>query len=268
VTVMSPAQIYVTARAAGFPIYAAQTMTAIVLAESGGDPAKPGDLKLTTAYWGPSVGLAQVRSVKSQSGTGKERDATKLTDPLFNLKAAYKISLAGTNWMPWTVYWTTDPKVSYKRYVATAIGARLSQDPIINKALAAKEPWANILLKAGVSAVPGGSLLWDGSEAIAGSIAGGVGDPLAAAKTGLAFLAKAGAWMGDSHNWARVAMVVAGSAGVLAGLAMLAKAGAGPVSDLASVPGKAAKVAASVVPAGRVAKVAGTAAKAAKAAKK
>lgn len=267
-TVLTPEQIYVTARAAGFTWSAAQTMTAITLAESGGDPTQVGDLKLTTAYWGPSIGLTQVRSVKSQLGTGKSRDASRLTDPLFNMKAAYTISLAGTNFTPWTAYTTSDPKHSYKPHMATAIGARLVQDPILNKKLAMKEPWANILLKAGVSAIPGGAAVWDGSEAVAGSIATNVGDPLAAAKTGLALLGKAGAWMGDSHNWARVAMVVAGSAGILAGLAMLAKAGAGPVSDLASVPGKAAKAAASVVPAGRVAKVAGTAAKAAKAAKK
>lgn len=267
-TVLSDAQVYVLCRAAGFPVYAAQTMTAIVLAEHRGspDPAALGDLKLQTAYWGPSVGLAQIRSVKSQSGTGKERDATKLTDPLFNLKAAYKISLAGTVFTPWSTY--TDGL--YKQYRARAIGAQLSQDPILNKKLAEGKDWLTIAIEyTGNAIVPGvGTAGVEGADAVAAAITQNVGDPLAAAKAFLGIVAKAGAWMGDSHNWARVAMVVGGSAGVLVGLSLLAKAGAGPVSTVAGAPARAAKSAASVVPVGRVAKIAGTAAKAAKAAKK
>lgn len=261
-TVLTDAQVYVLARAAGFPLYAAQTMTAIVLAEHRGnpDPAALGDTKLQTAYWGPSVGLAQIRSVKSQLGTGKARDASKLTDPLFNLKAAYTISLAGTNWLPWSTYGDG----LYKQYMARAIAARMSQDPILTKKLAEGKDWLSIAIEA----VPGGAAVNAGGDAVAQAITQSVGDPLAAAKAGLVFLAKAGAWMADSHNWARVAMVVGGSAGVLVGLSLLAKAGAGPVSSIAGAPVKAAKAAASVVPAGRVAKIAGTAAKAAKAAKK
>ncbi len=264
---MTPEQIYLTARAAGFAYYPAQTITAIAMAESGGDPAAVGDKHLTTAYWGPSVGLTQVRSVKSQSGTGKERDATKLTDPLFNMKAAYKISLGGTVWTPWTTYTTTDPQHSYKRFKATAIGAALSQQPIVTKKLAEGKDWLTIVMEAGGNAViPGaGTIGVEGADAVAGAIAGTVGDPLAAAKAALALAAKAGAWMGDSHNWARVAMVVAGAAGILAGLTMLAKAGAGPVSTVASAPARVAKTAAKAVPVG---KIAGTAAKAAKAAKR
>lgn len=269
-TVLTDAQVYALARAAGFPLYAAQTMTAIVLAEHRGnpDPAALGDKNLTTAYWGPSVGLGQIRSVKAESGTGKSRDATKLTDPLFNLKAAYAISLSGVNFIPWTTY----KDGLYKQYLARATAARMSTDPILTKALAEKKDWLSILIDMGITAIPGGGLVVGavdaGADDLAKAITATVGDPLAAAKEALALAAKVGAWMGDSHNWARVAMVVAGAAGVLAGLTMLAKAGAGPVSTVAGAPARAAKAAASVVPAGRVAKIAGTAAKAAKAAKK
>lgn len=271
---MDANQIYITARAAGFTVYPAVTATAIAMAESGGDPANIGDVKLEDATYGPSVGLMQVRSLKSETGTSKSRDANKLTDPLFNMKAAYSISLGGTNWLPWSTYTTTDPKHSYKQFLPEAQGARLASDPILTQKLAVKKDWATILFEAGVNAVvPGGALINAGGAATAGAgaladaINTSVGNPLDAAKAGLALLSKAGAWMGDSHNWGRVALVVAGSAGVLAGLSMLARAGAGPVSSVAAAPVKVAKAAASVVPVGRAAKIVGTAAKATKAAK-
>jgi hypothetical protein len=266
---MDANQIYITARAAGFTVYSAVTATAIAFAESGGDPANIGDVSLETATYGPSVGLMQVRSLKSETGTSKSRDANKLTDPMFNMKAAYSISLGGTNWLPWTTYTTTDPKRSYKQYLAQAQGARLASDPIITQKLAMKKDWATIVFEAGInSVVPGaGGAVTAGAGALADAINTSVASPLDAAKSGLALLSKAGAWMGNSHNWGRVALVVAGSAGVLAGLTMLARAGAGPVSSVAGAPAKAVKAAASVVPVGRAAKIVGTAAKAAKATK-
>lgn len=265
---MDANQVYITARAAGFSVYAAVTATAIALAESSGNPAAIGDTNLTTATWGPSVGLMQIRSLKADSGTGKSRDATKLTDPLFNMKAAYAISAGGTSWGAWSTF----TNGTYKKYLASAQGARLSQDPILTKKLATKESWVNILIDAGINSLPGGQLINQGSDALAGAIAGGAGNPLATAQSALALLAKAGAWTADSHNWARVALVVAGSAGVLIGLAMLAKAGAGPVSTIAGAPASAlkaannatAKVATAVIPAGKAAKVAGAVASAKK----
>lgn len=258
---MDANQIYITARAAGFTVYSAVTATAIALAESGGDPANIGDKSLTTAVYGPSVGLMQIRTVKAETGTGKSRDINRLTDPLFNMKAAYAISLSGINFTPWTAYTTTDPRKSYKQHLATAMGARLHSDPLLTKALAEKKSWANILIDAGVSSLPFGQLGLAGAGGLAGSIAGGASSPLAAAQNALGLLAKAGAWTANSHNWARVAMVVAGSAGVLIGLSMLAKAGAGPVSTVAGAPVKAAKVAARVVPAGRAVKAVASVAK-------
>jgi hypothetical protein len=259
-------QIYIVARAAGFTVYSAVTATAIALAESSGDPSAIGDVKLETRTWGPSVGLMQIRSLNADKGTGKARDASKLTDPLFNMRAAYTLSGGGTSFAPWSTYTSG----AYKQYLADAQGARLHSDPILNQKLAMKKDWLTILIEEGINAtspIPGtGTALVNGADSVAGAINSTVGNPLDAAKAALALVSKAGAWMSDSHNWARVALVVAGSAGVLAGLTMLAKAGAGPVSSAAgavtSAPGKAAKAAVNVVPVGRAATVASKAAKA------
>lgn len=101
---LSPAQIYKLATDAGLSAPAATTATAIALAESGGRTDAQGDVGLEDATWGPSVGLWQIRSLKAQSGTGQDRDATRLTDPAFNAKAMAHISGAGKNFGPWSTY--------------------------------------------------------------------------------------------------------------------------------------------------------------------
>jgi hypothetical protein len=92
---------------AQFDSNSAKTITAVALAESGGDPNDLGDVALEDSTWGPSVGLCQIRSLKPDaqgSISDPWRDATKLTDPLFNMQAAYSISNGGTNFNPWTDY--------------------------------------------------------------------------------------------------------------------------------------------------------------------
>lgn len=100
---LSPAQIRDLALGAGFNASEAVTATAIALAESGGRTDAQGDTGITTAVWGPSVGLWQIRSLKSDSGTGRTRDATRLTDPKFNAQSARAIYKA-SGWSPWSVY--------------------------------------------------------------------------------------------------------------------------------------------------------------------
>jgi hypothetical protein len=101
---LTMAQAYAYARKAGFDPAAAVIAAAIAMGESGLNTEAKGDTSLTTDYWGPSVGLMQIRTVKSQTGTGKDRDIGQLTDPLQNMIAAYNISSHGKNWTPWTVY--------------------------------------------------------------------------------------------------------------------------------------------------------------------
>ena len=103
---LTMAQTYTYARQAGFDPAAAVIMAAISMGESGLNPSAIGDVSLQNGTWGPSVGLAQIRTLKSQTGTGKTRDINKLRDPLQNMLAAYDISSKGKDFTPWTVYKT------------------------------------------------------------------------------------------------------------------------------------------------------------------
>lgn len=101
---LTMAQVYAYARQAGFAPDTAVVAAAIAMAESGDNPKAQGDVNLETSYWGPSVGLMQIRTVKAQTGTGADRDIAKLTDPLQNMIAAYNISDKGRDFSPWTTF--------------------------------------------------------------------------------------------------------------------------------------------------------------------
>lgn len=101
---LTMAQAYAYARQAGFDPAAATIAAAIAMGESGLITDRRGDVNLQTPYWGPSVGLMQIRTVKSQTGTGGDRDISRLMDPLQNMISAYRISSGGKDWSPWTVY--------------------------------------------------------------------------------------------------------------------------------------------------------------------
>jgi len=101
----TPGQVYATLTQAGFSPPQATVMTAIAGAESGYDPANLGDVRLEDSTWGPSFGLFQVRTSKAQTGTGGDRDITRLaSSDLEQARAAYEISGHGTNFTPWSVY--------------------------------------------------------------------------------------------------------------------------------------------------------------------
>lgn len=101
---LSAADIYRTARRAGFGRVQAVQATAIALAESGGRTDAVGDTRLENGTWGPSVGLMQVRTLKRETGKGTDRDINRLSDPAQNLAAAYDISHGGTDWTPWSTF--------------------------------------------------------------------------------------------------------------------------------------------------------------------
>jgi hypothetical protein len=103
-TTLTMAQIYADAREAGFDPASAVIMAAIAMGESGGNPDAMGDVNLQNGTWGPSVGLAQIRTLKSDTGTGRTRDIDLLRDPIKNLTAAFSISSGGKDFTPWTVY--------------------------------------------------------------------------------------------------------------------------------------------------------------------
>lgn len=113
-------EIYADFRGAGFDAAQATVMTAIALAESGGDDAALGDVGLQTDTWGPSYGLAQVRTLKAETGHGTIRDIAWLTgSDAHQAQAAYQISDAGHDFSPWSVY--TSGK--YRDYLGQAQAA-------------------------------------------------------------------------------------------------------------------------------------------------
>lgn len=108
------------ALAAGFTPSQAATYGAISQAESGLDPNAQGDIALETAVWGPSVGEPQIRTLRAATGTGSDRDESRLLGhPVEQAKAAWDISGHGTNWSPWSTFTSG----AYQRYLPAARAA-------------------------------------------------------------------------------------------------------------------------------------------------
>lgn len=101
---MRPEEVHALARKHGLTHEQAIIATAIAWAESQLNPAAVGDVDLENDKWGPSVGLYQVRSLRADTGTGKERDIERLGDPSFNTRSMVAISSGGTNWTSWSMF--------------------------------------------------------------------------------------------------------------------------------------------------------------------
>ena len=115
-------ELVAAARRAGFWGENLLTFVATVFGESGADPDNIGDESLVTTVWGPSVGLAQIRSLWADRGTGRTRDAERLDEVDFNLRSAFAISSGGTNFTPWTVFTSGDYRKYLKRAAAAIAG--------------------------------------------------------------------------------------------------------------------------------------------------
>jgi hypothetical protein len=103
---------------AGFPDSTIDLAQAVAMAESGGYSDAVGDLTLISAKYGPSIGLFQMRSLRSpQSYGGLDlwRYAWPLLDPMFNAKAALANSNGGTDFSKWSGYTSGN----YKQYLGT-----------------------------------------------------------------------------------------------------------------------------------------------------
>jgi hypothetical protein len=126
VTTRSPGEIFADLTAAGFGAAQAVVMTAISLAESGGDDTNLGDQNLEDGTWGPSFGLFQVRTLKNQTGSGQDRDVSFLAASDANqAHAAYDISGRGTNFGPWTTF----TNGAYRQFLARAQAAADAAGP-------------------------------------------------------------------------------------------------------------------------------------------
>jgi nucleoid-associated protein YgaU len=63
-----------------------------------------GDQELANETWGYSYGGFQIRSLRSQKGTGDIRDEDQLLRPRFNCRSAIAIRRAWGGWGAWTTY--------------------------------------------------------------------------------------------------------------------------------------------------------------------
>ena len=179
---------------------------AIWKAESGGNTEAVGDQSLENATWGPSIGLAQIRTLKAETGKGTSRDnaGNRLMDPTINLAAAWEISSHGRNPMPWSAY----KNGSYKQHL---------------------KPMAQIWYAKGYGTAP--PLTW--AEEVIGKtllkpvVAGadligkGVVAPIADAASAVGDLASVAKLLSEPGTWKKVAMVAGGIAAVGLGAAVI-----------------------------------------------
>lgn len=126
----TPEQVYQDLINAGFPPAGAQIMTAIAGAESGFNDTARGDLGLQNATWGPSYGLFQIRTLKSATGTGGDRDIQQLAaSDAAQAAAAWDISHHGADFTPWTTYTSG----AYQKFLGQAATAQTTAvTPVVN----------------------------------------------------------------------------------------------------------------------------------------
>lgn len=100
-----PGDVYQDLINVGFSPDAATIMVAIAGAESGYDDQIQGDLGLQDANWGPSFGLFQIRTLKAETGSGSNRDITRLAgSDAEQARAAFQISGGGRDFTPWSTF--------------------------------------------------------------------------------------------------------------------------------------------------------------------
>lgn len=203
-TRLSPAQIAGHARAAGWSGEALVTAVAVALGESGGRTDARGDTTLQTGTWGPSIGLWQIRSLKSQRGTGGVRDELANLDPGVNARHAHRIYTDAGGFGPWTVYNIG----AYRLHLGRARAGVNAAGPTPTSTTATAAP-------------PGGwnpSLPDPGDAAYLWQRARDAPSPLDVAKAALALPIKTLAWVSDRNNLVRAAAVIVGT-GLLLGAA-------------------------------------------------
>ena len=113
------------ARRAGWPEPLVRLVGALAMAETRGYNERVGDRRLENEKWGPSVGLTQLRTLRSQTGTGGPRDIERISDPLENMRAALELYRGGRFDVGGETYyepggaeqWSTYTSGAYKDFV-------------------------------------------------------------------------------------------------------------------------------------------------------
>lgn len=224
---LSQAQIAMYAQSAGMsdPI----TMSAIAMAESGGNPRAHNAIPPDNSYglWQINMLGAMGPSRRAQYGISSNE---QLYDPATNARAAAKI-LAGQGPSAWSTY----SSGAYKRYLPKTSGT--------GKAVQAgwwDDFWDGF--GKGFDTGPGPEDLWDGGTSNDPSL-DGLGD----VATGVGAIAEAvqktAVWMANPKNWVRIGYVVGGGLLVGMGLFIVAK----PIIQQATPVGQLAKKASGAV---------------------
>lgn len=147
-TTLTPAQIAMYAKGAGFTGEDLVTAVAIAIGESGGRTDAKGDVTLQTEKWGPSIGLWQIRSLHAEKGTGGRRDELANYDPGHNAATAYALYKGrGYGFADWSVYNSGAYKghLSAARAGVSATTGTTTTTPVIPSAYDAVKVvgWAN-----------------------------------------------------------------------------------------------------------------------------
>lgn len=208
--VLSAAQIAGYARQGGFAGNDIATATAIALAESSGRTDARGDIALQTQSWGPSIGLWQIRSMKSDRGTGRTRDEIANLDPAVNARHAYEI-YRSQGWKAWTVYTT---------------GAYLLHMPAARAAAANPGTAAET--------IAGSAMDLPSPTGIIGDAASGALGILEVLQNVGVYAIKTGEWLRNPDNIMRAVKVGVGVGLVLAGLRIAAEPVVQRVADPAA----------------------------------
>lgn len=101
---------------AGFRNEGLEIAIGVVMAESAGI-ARLTERGSTSGEWGQYVGLFQIRALRNPEqyeGIDHLRDASLLTDPIYNAQAAFQLTNGGTDWSAWSSYTTSAYKQFYR----------------------------------------------------------------------------------------------------------------------------------------------------------
>lgn len=123
-------------RAEGATDQQAIILSAIMMPESGGNTEAQGDQHLTNNKWGISYGAWQIRTLRTQTGTGKCRDIQALRASIrHQARCAVKLANSATGFNHWTAYKTG----AYQQHLSAARTASTQGVDVSNIMLASTD---------------------------------------------------------------------------------------------------------------------------------
>ncbi len=149
-------------------------------------------------FWGPRIGIWQIRSFKDETGRGTYRDRTALLDPGFNARSMFTITDGGKNWG------------ELSSDLSVAARARLLELSPVTAAAARNALGTGDALDKAIGGSSSAASGADSAAAIPNVIAEIAKEPLAVLK-----------WLQQPRTWTRIAYGAVGVAMLVAGAAVL-----------------------------------------------